>query len=339
MCLWKTDRRLSPKIILLLILPFLCTGCLVFEKQTIHAIYDEKADVVHAVLVYEGLHVSGTDKQNLKNAKFDLQDLVKDNDSFYIANPIVRIRLSELKNPPKLGEFDKEYADMILTHVSLTPGKMFVKDKDKLCYSQGLTIRQAKSFVAKANHLISRDIIKNAKRANQGNPKQPEWQKELQKKILIAAQNKHAWIRLQPGRLSVTTPMNDQALANAKLSLLALDRLDEFKKRLKDTAKRKDWKTYQSMVDGQFKNQEFLGLLLKSNVISLDHRKDSATFSVGYGGTEPIPGVFPFFEDPEKLTKYDKEFQEYAKTLQEEWDNNTTVERVLTDFRKKHLPK
>ncbi len=80
-------NRFRLLFVLMALLPLMSTGCLLFEKQTIHAVYHPKEDVINAVLVYEGLQVGGFGKvteNDWNRAKEDFLDMTKFNSKFYL---------------------------------------------------------------------------------------------------------------------------------------------------------------------------------------------------------------------------------------------------------------
>jgi hypothetical protein len=337
-----------PWFIVAALLPFLSTGCLVFEKQTIHAVYSPQDDTLEMIFVYEGLHHEGEYGQKkglppnpdvmqkrLKQSQADLAALVNTKDGFYLGHPEAKISFEKMqKNPPE-DAHAKALMHAIQDHVSVSKGKLFFNQDKKLSYYHYVKIQKASQFVAKGNELISEAVLRNNQppAANA-----PEWEKDLRERFVQAAKKGHPWVKLEPGRLSLTLPVNQEAIVQAKKSLLHLEQIDILRDDIDSISRGENIESHLFSLRMAVQNWKFTGDFIAENNWSLAHHKDSAKFSLGVGGSEPIPAIFPWGQVNPK-TAQPGNLVPYAQTLGADvWDSDATVAGVLQAFRQKHLP-
>ncbi len=231
----------------------------------------------------------------------------------------------------------RKLANLIVEHVSLSRGKLFVDEK-KLCYSQGMKIQRAGEFVTGVNEVVSMAVIEKAERTNLSKTNLPEWKKEFRWKVLAAAKKRHQWFQLEPGRLNLTFPVNQKAVDMAKWKLFKMPMHDRLRRSLEAIRKGKDVKGNVDEIEGYLEYLEKVAWSIKLNTLSLDHRKDSVTISLGYGGKEPIPAIFLVPGNRQKEGKFQKHLNDLAKDMEDLWDENATVDNVLQAFREEQFP-
>ncbi len=322
---------------LVALLPFLSTGCLVFEKQTLHMAYSPKDDTINAILIYHGLDVGDKLEVDLENAKQELKQLTTTNDLIYVGHPLLRFSFQEAKQR-KNGNPQTEFLDqLMIEHVTLSRGVLFQTKEGQLCYSQHIKIRQASQLIKGLNKLISMDIIRNTKESKTDLKDLPEWEKDVRERVLAAAKKGHPWLQLKPGRISVTSPANREALVEIKSDMLQMNRIENLKKKIQAIRNKKQDDPGLSSLGSFVEILNLLGTFLIENDWSLDQRKDKVTLSFGVGGDEPIPLVIPVVDVPPPSGDLQKQLVGYSRKIGATWDNEATVAGLLMEFRKKHF--
>jgi hypothetical protein len=209
---------------LLMFLP-LITGCLVIEKKTLVLMIPEKSKEVHLYYVFEGLSVLRHNKSTLEKAVANRRTLEANRLNFFIGG-------TELDSP--LLKFVR-FEDL---NYYLDPNR-----ERKLCAERRVTITDRTKFVKELNQLLSdylntrsdielqvdhfrlsiRSAIKDREQNKQGpsdelsfgaltetfyamNLLLNELDDESLKRVLVAAQERTDWIRLDNGTIQILLP-------------------------------------------------------------------------------------------------------------------------------------
>jgi hypothetical protein len=322
------------------LLALLNSGCLDFEKQTIMLTFPKDGKAVHALFVYEGLHVRGTQRKDdkpLKDAMKHLGELVQ-GDVVIIADPIARIPLKR-RAAEKLPPEDERIIKLFEKHVSVPPG-LFLTSKDgKLAYCQPLTLSEPQEAIAGFNRRISEEVLKelNQQPANGQSPLDKETATLLKK----SAENGYTWLRLEAGRLSVTMPGNRDFFTRLRRHAFDPRSIDQFDRNLDVLAKQQgDVKPLLKRMHDDLTQVKAIIDLLVDSPWSVDQRHDQLTLTLGWGNNEPFHLMFPTMRHA-TLDERDKKLFAHAKTLGATVRDDTTVEAVLTEFQRsgKLLPK
>lgn len=301
------------------------TGCLDFERQTALLVFVPDKDEIRALFVYEGLHVSGGSPQNkkdhekiealnLKKAREDLATLVQ-GDAFYLGDPFLRIALQANDKTP---ESEKQLIALLKKHVTIDKG--FFVTGEKLSYCQPITVRDPGKMLAGINDMISTSIAAS----KEPKEKDPTWDAETFQLLQKAARDKHAWLKLEPGRLNFTLPATPKFVAAMKRGMLGLDRFAALRK--------------QGNTNDQWKNEwanlERLLTFAAENPWSLDVRSKQVTLALGYGAGEPILLVAPGTPRPRAAANVQAGLTTHARTLGAPLRDGVTLETILADFQR-----
>jgi len=296
-------RRLAVFFGLALALANAGCGRLGFEKQTVVAAFPADRDEVRILLVYEGLNVLGDKENDLKDAKSRLRQLATEQ-TFYLMNAFSFSLKPDPARP--LTEEEKKTWQLIQKHLSLLNGEFYLDEKGQLCFYQHLTIRDAQEFVKGCNEWIGRAIGKFAAeglaldRAALNAEERAAWAMwdvETLQRLQAASKGKHAWLRLEAGRLSFTMPGTEHCFTHLK------------REGLRNCAK-----------------EPWLARLISDTPCSLDQRKDQLTVALGVGAGEPIRLLF---EGDKDKRHFDGELRKYAQGLPVPFSKTATSKSLI----------
>jgi hypothetical protein len=305
------------------LLPLLATGCLDIEKQTVYVVTDKDRDEVHALLVYEGLRVSAPNDAALKEAKEQLSQAIDKKLITLGGWPFI------LDLGPEKGDNEeaKKLKELLGKHLTIENGNFFTNADGKLCAYQRVKVKDASKLVAAGNGFISQAILAEQPpekpAANAGD-------KEEEELLRRAARDRHAWLKLEPGRLSLTMPATPEAARRMKRDVLGVNRLEEVLKKLDPAAAEK-----QALARQQVEELKAGASFLADNPFSFDQRRDRVIISLGVGDGEPIRLEMPT-KQPREASKVDGELTDYARTLKVKFRKGVTTESLIEEFRKEH---
>jgi hypothetical protein len=292
----------------------LSAGCVEFEKQTVYFVFPKDRDEVHALLVYEGIRVDNTNDSALKEAKQQLSDFTGEKQFAFLGWPFIWTQT------PEAGDSDdvKLLKELLRKHVTIKNGAFYTRADGALCGYQTLTVRDASKFVAGINGKISEGVIADKDKPSDSVDKAS---REL---MLKAAGDKHAWVKLEPGRLSADVPMSPEMAKRMKRSAGGVDALADILKAFDTPAPPRQ----------QVEQLKSTLSFWADNPWSFDQRRDRVVISLGVGGGEPIRLDCP--ATPREATKNDAALADYAKTLPVKFRKDVTVDSLLEEFAKQH---
>ena len=318
-------------LIALVVLALASSGCVEFEKETIVAVVDPENNGARILLVYEALHSDANqgNQSGLASDLAELDQLFKVRESFYCGHPLLRVDLQEAKTPvfpKKSDDLNEKLRVLLCEHVSIRTAGFFVSRQGKLCGFQTLRVRHLRKFVRGLNEWMSELFAAQIKDAR-GDPKKfgREWDLKSMLAMEQAAKDHFPWLRVEPGRISFTllgsqdflirikrdvlSPLVTQEPANDKTGP-ALPKAEEILKRNKDLER---------------------GLrLLSESALSLDHRRDRMTFSLGLGDGEPIRLAADYgVLGPRPC---DGRLLDHARKVSGDLRRNVDVETLITEF-------
>jgi hypothetical protein len=292
----------------------LSAGCFEFEKQTVYFVFPKDRDEVHALVVYEGLRVDKDNDMTLKDAKKQLADFTGEKQFAFLGWPFI------WSLDPDAGDNDdvKRVKELLRKHVTIKNGAFYTRADGKLCGYQTLIVRDASKFVAGINGHISDAVIAD---------KDKPWDstdRASRELILKAARDKHAWVKVEPGRISADVPMSPEMAKRWRRDALGVDAFADIFKALDTPAAPRP----------QLEQLKATLSFWADNPWSFDQRRDRVVISLGVGGGEPIRLDCP--ATPREATKYDAALADYAKTLPVKFREGVTVDSLVEEFAKQH---
>lgn len=276
-------------------------GCLNFEKQTIFMLFSPERDELRAVLVYEGLFVSGDKQQDLKKAQDQLAGLYLTNQQFYVADPLFCFDLKGGKTDPTAG--------LLAKHLAIRNGEFFLNKEGKLSFSQTITVTNAKELVEAINASTSEAFAQFAAEGLAADRTKEKgrwelWDEESLRLIQKAAQEKHPWVRLEPGRISFTMVGSQALFARMKREMLA--------------------------GEPPQLSPELIRFLCNTSW-SLEERRNRVTISLGVGDGKPLRLPFERGKGDERFAK---ELLTHAKLLAGQFREDASADEVIAEFQK-----
>jgi hypothetical protein len=333
-------RRTRPwSVLLAVMLPLFSGGCLVFENQVLVCVFSPDGEEVHALLVYEGLQVSGDQENNLKSAKEELTNLMTSRQNIYLAHPLFNVSLAPPKPDDKESEEAKRGRNLLQKHLAIGPGTLFVNPKGKLCGVQTVTLRDAQQFTAGLNELISLGMDQSigetlARKDRPADSLDEETLRHLQQ----AARDRHTWLKLEPGRLSFSLPGTAKTFADFKRMALR-DLLVNDLERLAGPPPKGQPERPLTRADVLKETQDLRSLIkfVAENPISRDQRRDQMVFSLGVGQGVPLRLNISYEQEtPQRPNKHAAQLLEHARALRVEFKENLTTEALVAEFLSKH---
>jgi hypothetical protein len=285
-------------------------GCLVFERQRMVLVTPEPGEKVGRVLfLYEGVRATGTEGAEWTDACSDLTALL-DGQRFYLGHWMLPV---DLKAPAQ-NESDDERAWRMLyvKHFRLERGT-FYRDRDgRLCVCQAGAIPDVPGFLRDLNTQVS-----GAARA--GTLLSGNWVDDaIRSRLLEAADQKHAWWTLEPGRLHFTLPLLPDQASRYKRQLFEVGELNEVVTSLSRalTPQEGDTPPEPAALLQSLRNAQQHVLLWCDNPIGLTQRRDRLTVSFGLGDGAPIELTGPHMVPPSGEARLpDPKLEDFARTL------------------------
>jgi hypothetical protein len=276
-------------------------GCLQFEKQTIVAVFPPGTQEVRCLLVYEGLQANSDKKEDLERARKALTEVFEKEAGFYLLMDIP----FELKIHDTDQGDERGFKQLVGKHLKIHKGAFFLDKDGRLCAYQTLNIRDRDKLVERLNGLISAGLNTWATEqlGNLAGKEGPRPDAETLRMIQTASGKMYPWLRLEPGRLSLTVPATPEGARFFKKDFLTPEK-----------------RQLAMWVDNPF---------------SFDQRKDRITWSLGLGDGEPIRlvgGVDP------PATRHDAEIIAHARKLAVPFKKDLTAEGLVAEFLKSGVP-
>jgi hypothetical protein len=294
-----------------LLFVFTCSGCLEFEREIMVVVHPAKNADARMLLVYEGIHARSGG--NPKDDKLIVKACFQDKQGFYYGNPLFACFLSGplAERGPAMSEREKQFYDLIKTHVSISDAGVFLNEDGKLCGWQILTLRKTEQLVRGLNDFIASCFAEFAAEGL-ADPKKcgKEWNRQSLQLIRTSIQQRHAWLTLEPGRISFALPGNQSLFAGLKRNVLS------------------GWETA-GAVGEKIESARRQCAFLSETPLSVDQRRDRLIISVGVGGGQPIRVNCDY--GPREAQKLDDQLIQYAKSL----DGNLgkrKIEPFIADF-------
>jgi hypothetical protein len=316
-------------------------GCLTFEKEALVFAFPPGGREVRGLLVYEGLAPSGAGRQDLARAKEELGKTFAAAEQFYLGSWALQ---ASLKPGPDDGPLEREKKALLRRHLVVGGGGFFLNEGGRLCGYQTVTVRDRGRFVADLNGLISRAMTDHVK-GGLGDPRQrADWEDEETLRLMErACAKRFEWVRVEPGRLSLTVPATPAAAARLKREFLGADELAG----LRDAASARPGKKgtdeppreptlaeVMAAVRSYCTGRQLLIELVSDFPLSFDQRKDRITVSLGLGDGEPIlggsTGAGP------ALAAGEADLIAHARTLNVPFKSGVTAEKLIADFLQEH---
>jgi hypothetical protein len=291
----------------------LSAGCVEFEKQTVYFTFPKDRDEVHALVVYEGIRVDNDSNMALKEAKKQLSDFTDEKHAVFLGWPFV-LDLTP-QQTDTAGE--KQFKELVGKHVTIKNGAFYTRADGKLCGYQTLTVRDASKLVAGVNGMISEAMAS-------GKPADSVDEASLDL-LRRAARDKHAWVKLEPGRLSADVPMSSEMAKRTRQGALGVDAFADILKALDTPAPPRQ----------QLEQLKSTLSFWADNPWSFDQRRDRVVVSLGVGDGEPIRLDCPP-NTPREATKFDAALADHAKTLPVKFREGVTVDSLIEEFAKQH---
>jgi hypothetical protein len=320
-------------------LPFLATGCLDFESQTVFIVFSGKKDA-HALLVYEGLNVHNASKDSVKNAKTDLDNLVAGK-VLYLGNAFARFPITEEAGKP--DEEGKQFLALVNKHLTIDKGAFYTDHAGKLAYYHTITVRDAPGLVAGLNDFICQGVDKKTTAQLEKREERPDnWDEESTRILQKAARSGYRWLQVEPGRVSLSLPRTPALVKGMKKELdsftaalkgvvtvasevEAADPLDPDKTRQRMSEMRR-------MVENQLRTAQLLADL----PWSFEQRRDRCILSLGLGDGEPLRLNLQANTRPTSPPGSAEELLRHARTLGVPFRKEVMVDGLIEDFRRKH---
>jgi hypothetical protein len=309
-----------------------CTGCLIFEKETLVAIIAPERDEASALLVYEGMHVEGSSKEDLLKANKALRAAFKDRRAFYLGNPLALIELDE---PQKGGT---EFDELLTGHLAITTAKLGLDRQGRLCGYQEIKIRRLKEFIKGLNKEVSKELTQECGKALASKEKPADgWDLETLRRVNQAAGNKFAWLAVDDGRVSFTMPGTPAFFQKFKRDLLMSSLPPEFRapeplggpilaRVRQPRLKLPNEETFLRGVS----DLERLVRLLADTPFSLEQRPDSLTISLGLGRGQPVQLAIDNGDLGRK--QFEDELAAYANKLSPIVDSAMDTREIVDSF-------
>jgi hypothetical protein len=341
----RAEKPHRVRLALTVVTALLLTSCLPYAKETMVIVIPPDRDEAHALLVYEGLAAWGDKPQDLKDSEKAVKTYFAEKYAISLGHPMAFLPLKDDPEEKHSAE-EKQLLEFFRKHVTIEKTTFFVNGEGKLCGTQTVLIRDRSKFVEGINALLSKELGKSADRALEQEKKGKHVPDiELYRALHQAASDKtYAWVRLEPGRMSLTMPGSPRLYQPAKLAFLEegadmanfrlLRRLGTGPKP-PPGAKQPPPPTPEE-IRQSLQALDRLAVSVSEAPWSLDQRRDRLTLSLGYGDGEPIRFTSPYF--PREPGTRDAELIKYVKTLDVPFEKDGSTESAIADFLKKHAP-
>jgi hypothetical protein len=192
--------------VLLLLIP----GCVQLTGQRITWFYDQAKDELQILIHYDGIHDSGNDN-NGKGTE-QIPQFVREGNVMLLDWPFQLDMAALHKKAEESGAklLERDWARLLLSLKTEAVG--YYREPDgRVGAVQRITVPRASEFVAKANSLISRQILESP-------PAGDATVARTVQRIVAAARQGHAWIRLdgQSIRIDVSVDPDEWAACKAQ---------------------------------------------------------------------------------------------------------------------------
>jgi hypothetical protein len=321
-------KALIPRLLLLIPL-CLAGGCnkLGHDKETIVAAFPPGKDEVRLLLIYEGFHVPQEEKTKLGQAKDELDRLMASEREFRLGYWPLFFNLDRRDND---NDAEKQLVDFLRAHITIRKGAFFQSRDGALNGYQTVTIRDAQKFIAGWNERISAWLAEKLPE-ELAKPKRDDdaFDKESLERLLQAARKKHTWIKLEPGRISLTLPGTQSLFERGKRESLKLPALERLHQEIATSGQgpgSADRGAQRDAIAAIERNAIWLSQL----PLSIDQRKDRLTLSLGFGDGESITMGLP--NEPRTRNELDKELVAHARKLKVPFREGITVDSLIADF-------
>ena len=187
----------------------LLSGCLELVGQRIGIHYDAAKDELRILIHYDGIHDSGNEQ--FGNGAGQLAEAIADGNILIMDWPF-HLPLKKIvagAANQNLPQEVRDFVDLLPKSVEVTALGWYRDPRDRIGGAQLVTVRGAKTFIAKANAAISAAI-------QQMPAGEPEEIKRSVALIRKAAKNGHAWLSLEGYSLKVSLPVHRTEWARAK---------------------------------------------------------------------------------------------------------------------------
>jgi hypothetical protein len=210
-------------------------------------------------------------------------------------------------------------------------GSFYTRADGRLCAYQTVTVKDASKLVAAGNAMISESLLADRPPEKPGDSAADKDEEMIRR----AASDRHAWLKLEPGRLSLTVPVTPDGARRMKRELLGMSQLEELLKQLEPAAPEKPGApSKEAQARTQLEQMRSRGSLAADNPWSFDQRRDRVIVSLGVGDGEPVRVDFP--ATPREASKVDGELSDYARTLPVKFRKGVTLDSLIEEFRKEH---
>jgi hypothetical protein len=194
--------------ILLLFLP----GCVQLTGQRITWFYDQAKDELQILIDYDGIHDSGNDEHG-KGIE-QIPQFVREGSVLLLDWPfqldMAELRKKAEESGPK--SLERDWARLFLSLKTEAVG--YYREPDgRVGAVQRITVPRASEFLAKANSLISRQIL-------EASPVSDGTKTRTVERIRAAARQGHAWIRLDGQSIRIDVPVHPDEWAGFKVQRL-----------------------------------------------------------------------------------------------------------------------
>jgi hypothetical protein len=326
-----SDGRLSKAVSRLLLLVPLCLagGCnkLSFDRETMVAAFPPGKDEIRFLLIYEGFHVTQDKKDNLEDAKKELDSLMTTEQEFRYGLPFLAFGL-----PHKDGESpeQRQVIETFRKHTTIRKGAFFQAGDNELNGFQAVTIRDAQKFVDRLNEHISASFARDLP-AELAKPRKSgdEFDREWGELVLKAARSQHQWLKIKPGRISFTLPGTQVLFERGKREGLKLFLQWNSQQSIAKFPQNAE-KAYLAGRSDAKEEFERNAAWLSELPLSIDQRKDRMTLSVGVGDAEPI--IVRMLKERRTQNTLDKELVATARTLKVPFRERLTVDTLIAEF-------
>jgi hypothetical protein len=326
-------RRLAVGL-LLCAFPATLTGCLDFEKETMVFVFPRNVPEVRALLIYEGIGVSGTGEGDLKKAREQFTRLVSHQQEFCLGGNWIGHFL--FVPEPDDKEAERIRKNFMRNHIVVENGALFRNAQGKVCGYQTLTIRDGAKFVRELNDFVSVGMAEFASDTAE-NPEHASrlFDNDSLRMIKKAAENKFQWFELDPGRLSFSLPATPATVRRMKHGLF-VEPLTKLQKHVAafraPPAGEADKRTPEQRADELRERLEDvvdLAKFFEETPFGFDHGHDRVTFTFGLGNGEPMT----LTTQGSKSLKHEKEILQWAKSLQVPFRDEVDAEKLIEQFK------
>jgi hypothetical protein len=279
--------RPLPLLVLFALATISGAGCskIDYDRQVTVVSFPPEQKDARVLLVYEGLRVAGNEPKgkDIVEADKQLAEMIEARKEFWIGpyQPIFQLSLREL--PPDKGN---DLQSLAREHVVIDVADFFTLPDGRLCARQTLTVRNVDKFVSKLNEIITSTMARSAReRLARLHDPNDLFDLDSWRLVAKACRGKFQWVRLEPGRISVTVPASPGAASWFKAEIFGLKRLQALEAAIRNNEA--PTVATQDPLSIAVQLRSALGDLCNS-AWSFDQRQDRFTVSLGYGDGKPI---------------------------------------------------